>query len=182
MSYKHGWYDPDNSGFHTKAEKDGNRKIRDQIDALAKNFTGTDGWKAGESYADGVYGGGKYKHNLMNDEYLGHIVGYLQSNQKKAAPAPAAAPKPKPVQLSKTAAKAIGRAQAYQDTLMVKDGDYNIGADESIIADLNKQTKENTNEALKPYFERDVDPTYAQSYADRYKLDLGDDFKLTRLV
>ena len=94
-------------------------------------------------------------------------------------PAPKPAPKPVPIQLSKTVAKAIGRAEAYKE---IKDGDDIIGNDPTVIADFNKQTKENTKEALKPYFQRDVDPIYAQSYADRYKLDLGDDFKLTKLV
>ena len=97
----------------------------------------------------------------------------------RPAPQPAPAPKPVPIQLSKTVAKAIGRAEAYKE---IKDGDDIIGNDPTVIADFNKQTKENTKEALKPYFQRDVDPIYAQSYADRYKLDLGDDFKLTKLV
>jgi len=112
----------------------------------------------------------------------GDIKGAILNQFKSGSAPAAAAPKPEPIQLSKTAAKAIGRAQAYQDTLMVRDGDYTIGADETVIDDFNKQTKENTKEALKPYFQRDVDPKYAQSYADRYKLELGDDFKLTKLV
>ena len=102
---------------------------------------------------------------------------YKDKPAPKAAPKPA--PKPVPIQLSKTVAKAIGRAEAYKE---IKDGDDIIGNDPTVIADFNKQTKENTKEALKPYFQRDVDPIYAQSYADRYKLDLGDDFKLTKLV
>ena len=171
--------DPTGSGFHSQSEKDNNRKLRDQIDSLSKNFTGTDAWGAGQSYADGVYGGGKYEDNLMNDEYLSHMIGYLEKNQKTAQ-APAAKPKPKPVQLSKEVATAIGRSQAYQDTL--RDGDYVIAGDKSGIDDFNNQTEQNIKEALKPYFERDVDPKYAQSYADKHKLMLGDDFSLTKIA
>ncbi len=64
----------------------------------------------------------------------------------------------------------------------MRDGDYVIAGDEAVITDFNEQTEQNIKEALKPYFQRDVDPTYAQSYADRHKLELGDDFKLTKLV
>tara|TARA_R100000951_G_scaffold19065_1_gene15778 strand:+ start:359 stop:904 length:546 start_codon:yes stop_codon:yes gene_type:complete len=181
MSYKHGWYDPSNSGFHSKKEKDHNRTLRDQIDSLAKNFTGTDGWGAGQSYADGVYGGGKYKHNLMNDEYLGHIIGYLESNQKKAA-APASAPKPVPIKRSEEVATAIGRAKAYEDNLLPRYGDYLIAGDESVIDDFKQDTIDNTEEASKPYFEADVDRVEAQKYADKYKLELGKGLKLTSIA
>jgi len=149
MSYKHGWNDPSNSGFHSQAEKDGNRKLRDEIDALSKNYTGTDGWAAGQSYANGVYGGGKYKDNLMNDEYLGHMIGYLKSNQKEAAAAQKEE-KEEPIQLSETVATAIGRAKAYQDTLAIRDGDYTIGGDESVLDDFRTQSKANIAEAMKP--------------------------------
>ena len=184
MSYKHGWYDPSNSGFHSKKEKDHNRTLRDQIDSLAKNFTGSDGWGAGQSYADGVYGGGKYKSNLMNDEYLGHIIGYLKANQKKATPPPAPKPKPQPVptKLSKEAATAIGRAAAYEDTVRPQYGDYLIGGDESVIDDFEKSVAEKIEEASKPYFDDDVNPQDAQEYADKYKLKLGDDLRLTPIV
>ena len=181
MSDKHGWYDPSNSGFHSNAEKVGNRKLRDQIDALSKNFTGTDGWAAGESYANGVYGGGKYKDNLMNDGYLRHMIGYLESNQKKAA-APAPAPKPLPIKRSEEVATAIGRSKAYEDNLLPRYGDYIIGGDESVIDDFKQDTIDNTEEASKPYFEADVDRVEAQKYADKYKLELGKDLKLTSIA
>ena len=97
-------------------------------------------------------------------------------------PAPKPAAKPKPVQLSKEVATAIGRSEAYQDTLMERHGDYVIAGDEEGITDFNEQTEQNIKEALKPYYQRDVDPTYAQSYADWQKLQLGDDFILKKLV
>ena len=188
MYYKHGWYDPDVSGFHSKSDKVGNKKLRDEAAALSKNFTGSDsygegnGWGASEAYADSVYGGGKYEHNLMNDEYLGHMIGYLKDNQKQAAPKPEPKPVPVPIKLSKTAAKAVGRAKAYEDTLMVRDGDYVIGGDESVIDDFNTQAKENIAQASKPKFDADVDPKIAQEYADKYKLMLGEDFSLTKIA
>ena len=118
--------------------------------------------------------------------------GIFKKPQQAAAPAPTPAPrpapkaapaaKPKPVQLSKEVATAIGRSQAYQDTAMIRDGDYVIGGDESVISDFNQQTEQNIKEASKPYFEDDVDPKVAQSYADKYKFVLGDGFKLTKQV
>ena len=98
------------------------------------------------------------------------------------APAPKPAPKPVPIELSKKVATAIGRSEAYQDTLMVRDGDYVIAGDETVIDDFNEQTEQNIKEASKPYFEGDVDPKYAQAYADKHKLTLGDDFVLSKIA
>ena len=130
-------------------------------------------------------------NRLAKPEETGRMNTWYKRNETPpqavaAAPAPTPAPKaapaakPKPVQLSKEVATAIGRSQAYQDTL--RDGDYVIAGDKSGIDEFNNQTEQNIKEALKPYFERDVDPKYAQSYADKHKLMLGDDFSLTKIA
>lgn len=178
MSNNQSWADPTGSGFHSAAEKDANRRLRDQVDALSQNYTGTNGWQAGEAYADSVYGGGKYEDDLMNDEYVQHIISYLGKNQKQAD---SAKPKPKPkIQLSETVAKAVGQAQAYEDIMRVRDGDYALGGSKKVIADFNKEAKANTEYALKPkiaselYSKKDREP---REYANDYKLALADQLK-----
>ena len=153
------------------------------------NFTPRDGrddaqgigrYKTVQDYelSKGYRGDARSDWDSMND--VAGAVQNIYGINKKAAPVPV--PPPEPIQLSETVAKAIGRSQAYQDTLMVRDGDYVIGGDESVIDDFNKQTEQNTKEASKPYFERDVNPKDAQTYADKHKLMLGDDFSLTKIA
>tara|TARA_Y100000389_G_C17438950_1_gene507371 strand:- start:627 stop:1292 length:666 start_codon:yes stop_codon:yes gene_type:complete len=117
------------------------------------------------------------KWNSMNDVAGAANAIYLKEAEeieKAAKPAP---PEPEPIQLSKTAAKAIGRAAAYQDTLMVRDGDYTIGGDETVIADFNKQAKENTEYMMQPKMPNEMyNPRQeaAQERANNYKLAVAD--------
>ena len=133
--------------------------------------------------------GGIDDNNWDEDIYF-----YKIPQPKAAAPAPAPKPapapppppkpqpKPVPTKLSKEAATAIGRAAAYEDTVRPQYGDYLIGGDESVIDDFEKSADEKIEEASKLYFDDDVNRDEAQEYADKYKLKLGDDLRLTPIV
>ena len=151
------------------------------------NFTPRDG-------RDDAQGIGRYKtvqdYELSNGyrtdarkdwDSMNDVAGAVQNIygiNKKAAPAPV--PPPKPVQLSETIAKAIGRSEAYQENYLGQEGTDIIGNNPEVINAFNNQTEQNTKEALKPYFEDDVNRKDAQAYADKHKLMLGDDFTLTK--
>tara|TARA_R100001198_G_C5217835_1_gene200988 strand:- start:681 stop:1232 length:552 start_codon:yes stop_codon:yes gene_type:complete len=98
---------------------------------------------------------GEINHSDKGDKYLsssGDIKGAIL-NQFQSGSAPAAAQKEEeeePIQLSETVATAIGRAKAYQDTLAIRDGDYTIGGDESVLDDFRTQSEANIAEAMKP--------------------------------
>ena len=98
------------------------------------------------------------------------------------APAPSPPPKPVPTKLSKEVATAIGRAEAFEDTVRPQYGNYLIGGDESVIDDFEKSATEKIEEASKPYFDDDVNRQDAQEYADKYKLMLGGGLTLTPIV
>ena len=99
-------------------------------------------------------------------------------------PAPTSTPKstPIPTELSEEAATAIGRSLAYENTVRKRYGDGLIAGNGSVMDDFNQDTIDNTEEASKPYFDDDVDREEAQKYADKYKLKLGDDLKLTSIA
>jgi len=88
-----------------------------------------------------------------------------------------------PIQLSRPAATAKARAQAYKDTMMIRDGDYIIGNDPTVIADFNDQVIKNTEYELQPKMPNELHAARkeaAQERANNYKLAVADQLKSDR--
>ena len=123
--------------------------------------------------------------NVNNDDEIRRIYDYIDDFKASgAAPAPApASPEPepaveKPIQLSTTAAKANAQAKAYEKTLMTRDGGNIFGTDPNVVADFNKLSANNYADEIKPKMPNELQAarsnSYAQNYANDYKLALSD--------
>ena len=96
---------------------------------------------------------------------------------EKAIETATAEPVPEPIQLSRTAAEAKARAQAYQDTIAEREGTYIIGGDVKVIEDFNDQTLKNTEYELQPRMPNELYAARqeaAQERANNYKLAVAD--------
>lgn len=153
------WNDPTGSGFHSQQEKDNNRKLRDQVDSLAKNYSGGAGnaWRNGGNYASGR-SSGKYEHKLMNDNHLQHIISYLRGRQKQAPAPPKATPPP--VVDSPEIKQAVGHADAYKSDLIggnpteeIYNVDSTANGETTQAEDYSKETYINRNSKSNTQFD-----------------------------
>tara|TARA_Y100000385_G_C13004753_1_gene598901 strand:- start:52 stop:579 length:528 start_codon:yes stop_codon:yes gene_type:complete len=86
-----------------------------------------------------------------------------------------------PTQLSETAARANAQADAYEKTLMTRDGSNIFANDKNVIADFNTLSATNFADEIAPKMPNELKAArsnaYAQNYADDYKLALSDQLK-----